>query len=108
MEEFNRKLDLILDSQIAVQTSVIKLNNKIDTLDEKFERKFEETNQRIDALDEKFERKFEETNQRIDILDKKFENKFEETNQRITDLKEDLDVEIKDIAGMFNTVFQHI
>jgi len=90
MEELKEKMDLILQSQIAVQSSVIKLNSKIDAFDEKFEKKFEETNQRIDALDEKFERK------------------FEETNQRITDLKEALNVELKDISDMFNTVFQHI
>ena len=90
MEELKQKMDLILESQIAVQTSVIKLNHKVDALDEKFEKKFEETNQRIDALDEKFERK------------------FEETNQRITGLQEDLKVELKDISDMFNTVFEHI
>lgn len=72
MQEIKEKLDLILESQIAVQTSVIKLNSRIDALDEKFERKFGETNQRIDALDEKF------------------------------------DNNIKEIADMFNTVFQHI
>ena len=90
MEELKQKIDLMLQSQISVQMSVINLNNKIDALDEKFEKKFEETNQRIDALDEKFEKK------------------FEETNQRITDLKDDLNVELNDISDMFKTIFQHI
>ena len=40
-------MDLMLKSQIAVQSSVIKLSYKIDALDEKFEKKFEERNQRV-------------------------------------------------------------
>lgn len=90
MEELKQKIDLILESQITVQSSVIKLNKKID------------------ALDEKFEKKFEETNQRIDVLDEKFEKKFEETNQRITDFKDDFDENVEEISDMFKTVFQHI
>lgn len=72
MEELKQKMDLILESQILVQSSVIKLSNKIDA------------------------------------LDKKFEVKFEETNQKITDLQEGIEKDTKDIADMFNTVFQHI
>lgn len=60
MEELKQKIDLILESQIAVQSSVIKLNHKIDALDEKFEKKFEETNQRITELDEDFDENIKE------------------------------------------------
>ncbi len=52
MEEIKQKIDLVLESQILVQSSVIKLSHKIDALDEKFEKKFEETNQRINDLKE--------------------------------------------------------
>lgn len=38
MEELKQKMDLILQSKVVVQSSVIKLNNKIDLLDQKFEK----------------------------------------------------------------------
>lgn len=52
MEEIKETLNLILKSQIEVQSSVIRLNSKIDAMDEKFEKKFEETNQKITDLRE--------------------------------------------------------
>ena len=62
MEEMNKKLDLILSSQLIIQTEVIRLNSKIDNLDEK-------VNKRIDDLDEK-------VNKRIDDLDEKINKKI--------------------------------
>ena len=94
MEEINQKLDLILSSQLVIQTEVIRLNSKIDNLDEK-------VNKRIDALDEKFEKKFEETNKRIDVLDQKFEQRFDE-------LEETLEEDRREIGNIFYEIFKKI
>lgn len=85
MEEIKQKLDLILDSQLVVQTEVIRLNSKVDKLDEKFETK-------IDDLDKKFEKK-------IDNLDQKFEKRFDMLDK---ELEEDRD----EIGNIFNDIFK--
>ena len=59
MEEMNKKLDLILSSQLVIQTEVIRLNSKIDNLDEK-------VNKRIDVLDQKFEQRFDELEETLE------------------------------------------
>lgn len=87
MEEINKKLDLILSSQVVIQTEVIRLNSKIDNLDEK-------VNKRIDDLDEK-------VNLRIDNLDKKFEQRFDE-------LEETLEKDRQDIGNIFNDIVKMI
>ena len=87
MEEINQKLDLILSSQVVIQTEVIRLNSKIDNLDER-------VNKRIDDLDEK-------VNLRIDNLDQKFEQRFDE-------LEETLEKDRKDIADIFNDIVKKI
>ena len=73
MEEINQKLDLILNSQLVIQTEVIRLNSKIDNLDER-------VNKRIDDLDEKVNKRIndleEKVNKRIDDLDDKFTKKI--------------------------------
>lgn len=94
MDEMNQKLDLILSSQLVIQTEVIRLNSKIDNLDEK-------VNKRIDALDEKFEKKFEETNKRIDVLDQKFEQRFDI-------LEETLEEDRKEIGNIINDIVKKI
>ena len=71
MEELKQKIDLMLESQIAVQSSVIKLNHKIDVLDEKFEKKFEETNQTIIKFKEDFDVNIKEIS---DMFNTVFEN----------------------------------
>ena len=87
MEEINKKLDLILSSQVVIQTEVIRLNSKIDNLDEKVKK-------RIDDLDEK-------VNLRIDNLDKKFEQRFDE-------LEETLEKDRQDIENIFNDIVKMI
>ena len=94
MEEIQEKLDLILSSQVAMQTEVIRLNYKIDNLDEK-------VNKRINDLDGKFEKKFEETNQRINDLDLKFEQRFDE-------LEETLEEDRKEIGNIINDIVKKI
>lgn len=87
MEEINKKLDLILSSQLVMQTEVIRLNFKIDNLDEK-------VNKRIDDLDQK-------VNKKIDNLDQKFEQRFDE-------LEETLEQDRQDIANIFNDILKKI
>ena len=98
MEEINKKLDLILSSQVVIQTEVIRLNSKIDNLDEKVNKRIddldEKVNKRIDDLDEKFTK-------RINDLDQKYEFKF-------TELEETLEKDRKDIAGIFNDIVKKI
>jgi len=83
MEEINKKLDLILSSQVVMQTEVIRLNSKIDALDEKFEKKFEETNQRIDDLDAKFEQRLDVLEETLEQDRKKIENIFNDIVKKI-------------------------
>ena len=116
MEEIKQKLDLILDSQVVMQTEVIRLNSKIDRLDEKFEKKFEETNKRIDSLDEKFENKFNQLDEKFENkfnqLDEKFENKFnqldEKFEKRFDILEESLEEDREEIGSIFNEIFKKL
>ena len=98
MEEINKKLDLILSSQVVIQTEVIRLNSKIDNLDEK-------VNKRIDDLDEKVNKRIDDldkkVNLRIDNLDQKFEQRFNE-------LEETLEKDRQDIGNIFNDIVKMI
>ena len=71
MEELKQKMDLVLESQMLVQSSVIRLNNKVDALDEKFEKKFEETNQTIAEFKEDFDENIKDIS---DMFNTIFEN----------------------------------
>lgn len=90
MQELKEKIDLILKSQVVMQKEVLKINSKIDMVDEKFEKKFEETNQRIDQLDEKFEKKFVETNQKIDSLEGNLGESIEEISDMFRNVLESI------------------
>ena len=87
MEEINQKLDLILSSQVVIQTEVIRLNSKIDNLDEK-------VNKRIDDLDEK-------VNKRMGDLDEKVEQRFDA-------LEETLEEDRKELGNIINDIVKKI
>lgn len=103
MDEINKKLDLILSSQVVIQTEVIRLNSKIDNLDERVNKRIddldEKVNKRIDGSEEKFDKRIndldEKFTKRINDLDQKYELKFET-------FEETLEKDRKDIADIFN------
>ena len=76
MDEMNKKLDLILSSQLVIQTEVIRLNSKIDNLDEK-------VNKRIDDLDGKFEQRFDVLEETLEEDRKEIGNIFNEIFKKI-------------------------
>jgi CII-binding regulator of phage lambda lysogenization HflD len=63
-----------------------KILAKIDQLDQKFDKRFEQVNLKLEKHDKYFERidkRFEQVDKRFDQLDQKFEKKFEKNDQKL-------------------------
>ncbi len=87
LQNSNIKIDELTSEVKELNTRVTSVENKVDMLDKKFDK-------RIDDLDKKFDK-------RIDDLDKKFD-------QRINSLKDDMKLNLDDISEMFQYIAKRL
>ena len=76
--------------------------SKLDNIDVKFEKKFDQIDDKFDKVDKRFEQideKFKKIDERFEQIDKKFEKidkRFEQIDSRFDDLRGDLEKSLKE------------
>lgn len=83
-------------------------NQRIDTLSQRFEQRFESStkavDERFDTLSEGFEQRFEKVDRRFDTLTEQFEQRFEKIDQRFESSAEAVDERFDKVERRFEKV----
>ena len=66
---------------------LIELENHIDNLETKYDKRFQDIEDHIDNLEAKYDKRFQDIEDRIDNLETKYDKRFQDIGERLTSVE---------------------